>query len=113
LYFNRGLISEAIPEFQKAESNPNKRLQAMLYSARCFAAGNKNDMAARKLQAVLKEKVGFDEERKELLYTYGCLLEKMGKTEESMDQFKSIYEVDVSYSDVAARVDAYYASQGG
>ena len=113
LYFNRGRIGEAIPEFQKAESNPNKRLQAMLYSARCFAARNMNDMAARKLQTVLKEKVGFDEERKELLYTYGCVLEKMGKKEEAMDHFKQIYEVDISYSDVAARVDAYYASQGG
>lgn len=113
LYYNRGRIGEAIPEFQKAESNPNKRLQAMLYSARCFAAQNKNDMAARKLQAVLKEKVGFDEERKDVLYTYGCVLEKMGKKEESMDQFKLIYEADVSYRDVSDRVDAYYASQGG
>lgn len=113
LYYNRGRIGEAIPEFQKAESNPNKRLQAMVYSARCFAAQNKNDMAARKLQAVLKEKVGFDEERKDVLYTYGCVLEKMGKKEESMDQFKLIYEADVSYRDVSDRVDAYYASQGG
>lgn len=113
LYYNRGRIPEAIPEFQKAEGNPSKRLQAMVYSARCFAAQNKNDMAARKLQAVLKEKVGFDEERKDVIYTYGCVLEKMGKREESMDQFKLIYEVDVSYRDVSDRVDAYYASQGG
>ncbi|NBV21192.1 MAG: hypothetical protein EBS05_04625 [Proteobacteria bacterium] len=112
LYFNMGRISEAIPELQKAENNPNKRLSAMLYSARCFATRNMNDMAARKLQAALKEKANFDEERKELLYTLGCVLEKMGNREESIKQFLDIYEVDVSYRDVGARVDAYYASKG-
>ncbi len=112
LYFNLGRITEAIPEFQKAENNPNKRLQAMLYSARCFASRNMNDMAARKLQNALKEKPGFDEERKELLYTLGVLLEKMGKKEEAMDQFKQIAEVDFGFKDVAARVDAYYSGQG-
>ncbi len=112
LYFNLGRIGEAIPEFQKAENNPHKRLQAMLYSARCFAARNMNDMAARKLQLALKEKPGFDEERKELLYTLGCVLEKMGKKDEAMDQFKQIAEVDFGYRDVAARVDAHYSGQG-
>ncbi|NBR84598.1 MAG: hypothetical protein EB141_09995 [Verrucomicrobia bacterium] len=112
LYFNMGRISEAIPELQKAENHPSKRLSAMLYSARCFATRNMNDMAARKLQAALKEKANFDEERKELLYTLGCVLEKMGNREESIKQFLDIYEVDVSYRDVGARVDAYYASKG-
>lgn len=112
LLFNQGRIGEAIPEFQKAENNPHKRLQAMLYSARCFAAGNKNDMAARKLQNALKEKAAFDEERKDMHYTLGCVLEKMGKAEEAMDQFKQIYEVDVGFRDVAKRVDDFYAGQG-
>lgn len=112
LLFNQGRIGEAIPEFQKAENNPHKRLQAMLYSARCFAARNMNDMAARKLHTALKEKTVFDEERKELHYTLGCVLEKTGNPEEAMNQFKQIYEVDVSFRDVAKRVDDFYAGQG-
>jgi hypothetical protein len=36
----------------------------------------------------------------------------MGKPEEAMDQFKQIYEVDVSFRDVAKRVDDFYAGQG-
>ncbi len=112
LYFNLGRISEAIPEFQRAENNPHKRLPAMLYSARCFAARNMNDMAARKLQNALKEKLGFDDERKELLHTLGCVLEKMGKKEEAMDQFKQIYEVDMKFRDVEERVNRYYDGQG-
>jgi tetratricopeptide (TPR) repeat protein len=112
LYFQAGKISEAIQEFQKAQANPNKRLQAMSYLAQCFAARGMNDLASRKLQEALKEKPGFDEEKKDLLYVLGCVFEKMGKKEEAIEQFKQIYEVDIGYKDVAAKVDAYYAAQG-
>jgi tetratricopeptide (TPR) repeat protein len=112
LYFNLGRLGEALPEFQQAENHPARRLQAMLYSARCLAARNMNDMAARKLQTALKEKVTFDDERKELLYTLGTLLEKTGKAAEAMSHFEQIYEVDMKFRDVAARVDAYHAAQG-
>lgn len=112
LYFNLGRIAEALPEFQQAENNAFRRLQAMLYSARCLTARNMNDMAARKLQAALKEKVAFDDERKELLYTLGCVLEKSGKKAEAMQQFEQIYEVDTKFRDVARRVEDYHAGQG-
>ena len=69
-------------------------------------------MAARKLQEALKEKPGFDDEKKELIYMLGSVLEKMGKKEEAIDQFKQIYENDMGYKDVAAKVDAYYSGQG-
>jgi len=35
----------------------------------------------------------------------------MGKKEEAIEQFKQIYEVDIGYKDVAAKIDAYYAGQ--
>jgi tetratricopeptide (TPR) repeat protein len=109
LYFKAGNVSEAIQEFQKAQSNPAKRIQAMAYLGQCFARRNMNDLAARTLQNAIKEKPVLDEEKKELIYQLGCVLEKMGKREEAMDQFKQIYEIDISYKDVAAKVDAYYA----
>jgi tetratricopeptide (TPR) repeat protein len=36
LYFQAGKINEAIQEFQKAQSNPNRRLQAMSFLAQCL-----------------------------------------------------------------------------
>ena len=57
----------------------------------------------------LEEKVVFDDEKKDLIYALGCVLEKMGKREEAIEQFKQIYEVDIAYRDVAAKVDAYYS----
>jgi len=72
-----------------------------------------NDMAARTLQNAIKEKPVFDDEKKELIYQLGSVLEKMGKAQEAMVQFELIYEVDIRYKDVAARIDKYYGGEQG
>jgi tetratricopeptide (TPR) repeat protein len=109
LYFQAGKIGEAIQEFQKAQGNPHRRITAMNYLAQCFAKRKMFDLATRTLQTALKEKLVFDEEKKELIYNLGCVLEGMGKKEEAIKQFELIYEVDINYKDVGAKVDAFYA----
>lgn len=111
LYFEAGKIGEAIQEFQKAKNNPHRRVTAMVYLGQCFARRGMNDLAAKQLQEAIREKQAFDDEKKELIYQLGVVLEKMGKREEAIEQFKLIYEADIGYRDVAARVDAYYAGQ--
>jgi tetratricopeptide (TPR) repeat protein len=111
LYFQAGKIGEAIQEFQKAQGNPHKRVAAMNYLAQSFAKRKMFDLAARTLQTAIKEKPGFDDEKKDLIYNLGCVFESMGKKEEAVDQFKIIYETDIGYKDVAAKVDAFYAGQ--
>jgi hypothetical protein len=37
----------------------------------------------------------------------------MGKKDESIEQFKAIYEIDSAYRDVAKRVEDHYSSGGG
>jgi tetratricopeptide (TPR) repeat protein len=112
LYFDAGKITEAQQEFQKAQANPNRRIQSITYLAKCFEKKNMFDLAARRLQEVLKEKITFDEEKKDLLYTLGCVYDKMNKKAESMEQFKLIYEVDSGYKDVAKRVEDHYSGGG-
>ena len=112
LYFGAGKFNEAMAEFQKAQANPQRRLQAMAYLGQCFAAKGMNEMAARRIQEALKEKPGFDDEKKELIYLLGGVLEKMGKKDEALKQYEQIYEVDIGYKDVAAKVDAFYSGQG-
>ena len=67
------------------------------------------DLAARRFETAIAEKEIFDDEKKEIIYELGSVLEKQGKTEEAINQFKQIYEIDIGYRDVAAKVDAYYA----
>ncbi len=111
LYFHAGKIGEAIQELQKAQQNPHKRIAAMNYLAQCFAKRKMYDLGAKTLQTAIKEKVVFDEEKKDLIYNLGCVLDSMGKKEDAVEQFKQIYEVDIGYKDVAAKVDAFYAEQ--
>lgn len=111
LYFQAGKIGEAIAEFQKAQGNPHKRIMSMSYLAQCFSKRKMFDLAARTLQNAIKESPGFDEQKKDLIYNLGCVFEGMGKKEEAIEQFKIIYESDISYRDVGAKVDAYYAGQ--
>jgi tetratricopeptide (TPR) repeat protein len=107
--FELGNTKEAIAEFQKAQLNPNKKIASQFYIGRCFAKQRMYDLAARRFESAIAEKQVFDEEKKELIYELGSVLENQGKTEEAMGQFKQIYEVDTGYRDVAAKVEAYYA----
>ncbi|MEY2467209.1 MAG: hypothetical protein QOD03_1730 [Verrucomicrobiota bacterium] len=111
LYFQAGKTSEAIQEFQKSQSNPNKKIASMNYLAQCFAKRKMFDLAAKNLQSAIKEKPAFDEEKKDLIYNLGTVLESMGKKDEAIEQFKLIYETDIGYRDVAKKVDDYYAGQ--
>jgi tetratricopeptide (TPR) repeat protein len=111
LCFQAGKISEAIAEFQKAQQNPHKKLAAMNYLAQCYSRRKMYDIAARTFQNAIKEKPVFDNEKKELVYNLGSVLETMGKKEEAIEQFKLIFEMDASYKDVGKKVDDYYASQ--
>jgi tetratricopeptide (TPR) repeat protein len=111
LYLQAGKVSEAIAEFQKSQNNPHRRVASMNYLAQCFAKRKMNDMAVRKLQEAIREKPVLDDEKKELIYNLGSVLESMGKKEEAIEQFKIIYEVDIGYKDVSAKVEGYYSGQ--
>jgi len=72
-----------------------------------------NDLAVRTLESALKEKLVWDEEKKELTYNLGSIFEKMGKREDAKAQFEQIYGVDSSYKDVSKKMDDYYGGQSG
>ncbi len=110
LYLRAGRLTEAIAELQKAQNNPNRRIPAMSLLGQAFAQRGMNDLAARKFQDALKEKPVFDEEAKDLHYHLGLVLDKQGKRAEAVEHFKTIYEQDIGYRDVAERVDSYYAN---
>jgi tetratricopeptide (TPR) repeat protein len=112
VYFQMGKIGEAILEFQKAQNNPHRRIASMNFLAQCYAKRRMFDLAARALQTAIKEKPAFDDEKKELTYNLGSVLESMGKREEAFEQFKLIYELDAGYKDVSAKIDHYYGGQG-
>lgn len=112
LLYKSGKVGEAIKEFQKSQNNPNKRTSSLYFLGQCFAKRNMYDLAVDALQNAISEKTAFDSEKKELIYALGSVLEKQGKQDEAIEQFKQIYAVDIGFKDVEAKVDAYYANAG-
>jgi tetratricopeptide (TPR) repeat protein len=111
--FKAGRISEAMREFQKAQANPHKRIQSLAYLGQCFAGLGMYDMAASQLQAALKEKPVFDDEKKEMTYALASVLQKMGKLDEADELYKQIFQVDMGFKDVMAKVEASYKRKSG
>ena len=108
LYFQAGKIGEAIKEFQRAQVNPHRKIASMNYLAQCYARRGISDLAATTFQEAIKEKLVFDDEKKDLVYQYALLLEKMGKSDEAIAQFKLIYAVDAGYRDVEEKMNKFY-----
>ena len=106
--YGAGYSREAIPELQRAKSNPHIRHKAMLMLARCYAGGKMYDLAFNQLQEAEKEMVTMDSTKKELLYEMGGMMERQGKPTEALEYYKQIYAVDYGYRDVAARVEGAY-----
>jgi len=113
LYFHAGKTGEAIAEFQKARGNPHRKTAALNYLGQCFARRNMNEMAVRTFEDALKEKLVFDDEKKEITYNLASVFEKAGKPNEAIKHYETIYANDIKYRDVEKKVNDFYNSQQG
>lgn len=104
LYQKSGDIDLAIQQFQAAQRGPALRTRATAALGACFMAKSLHDLAEEQLRAARQEIAGFDDLKKEVVYQLGLCLEAMGRTDEALAEFKSIYAVDIGYRDVAERV---------
>jgi hypothetical protein len=84
----------------------------MSYLGQCYAKKNMNELAVRTMEGALKEKPVWDEEKKELAYNLGVVLEKMGKKEDAKRQLEEIFAVDSGYRDISKKMEEYYSGQG-
>jgi tetratricopeptide (TPR) repeat protein len=106
--FRAGDVNEAIHAFQRAQNSPGHRLRSLSYLGQCFLQRGMHDMAVSMFEKGLQEKSAMDDQKKEMVYHLGCVYEEIGKIAEAMEQFKSIYEVDIAYRDVATKVESGY-----
>jgi hypothetical protein len=52
-----------------------------------------------------------DELKKEITYNLGLVYEQTKQPDKALEQWKKIYDVDMGYRDVAARVEASYGGE--
>lgn len=103
-----GVHSEAIPELQRAQQNPNVRLRAMNLLGQCFVEKGMHDLAVNTFKKAASEIIAMDTVKKDILYRLGLVYEKMSKKEDYLSCMKEIYESDYGYKDVAKRVEESY-----
>ena len=100
-----GQVDEAIGEFQKAVKDPRKRFDALSLLGECFLQKGLFPLAARQLERVLAESPGLNSDQgRRVVYNLGLLHEKQGDRAAALERYLELYEVDVSYRDVADKV---------
>jgi len=105
VYYELDRITDAIRQLQAAQRSPKHRIMALFYLGMAFRRKGQMDLAVDQLKTAAGELVGMDETKKAVLYELGDLLSAQGDTAGALDCFKHIYQVDIGYRDVAARVE--------
>ncbi len=105
LLFNRNMITEAIQRFQLSQRNPQKRIASLHYMARCFKSKGQHEIAAEQLEKAASELSIMTDQKKDILYELGELYELTGDKEKANKYFKEIYSVDISYKEVASKIE--------
>ncbi|MDD5678344.1 MAG: tetratricopeptide repeat protein [Kiritimatiellae bacterium] len=111
LLFERNMLNEAIQQFQMAQRNPHNRVRSLYYMARCFKQKQQFDMAREQLEKAAAELTEMDDLKKDILYQLGETLEAQGDAVTAVNKYyKEIYQVDIGYKDVAAKIERSYKS---
>jgi tetratricopeptide (TPR) repeat protein len=106
--FKVGQYKRCVEELQQSLKQPSVRYQALNLMGQTFMKRNMLDFAIKQLLTAKSEMVGMDELKKEIVYNLGLAYEAAKQPDKALDQFKEIYEYDMSYRDVAKRVEDSY-----
>ena len=97
-----------LSHFQLAQRNAKVRLDAILYLGRAYSRKNFYDLAIEQFSILKNEIPIMDERKKNAIYELGCCFESMGKDDKAIDEFKVVYSADISFRDVADKINAFY-----
>jgi tetratricopeptide (TPR) repeat protein len=106
LYYEAERFDEAVRELQMAQRHPQRRIATLNYLGLCYMAKGVLDIARDVLLKADSEYKPVDGLKKEIIYNLALAFEKAGETAKAYEQFKRIYEVDIRFRDVAARIEA-------
>ena len=108
LLFDEEDFESCLAHFQLAQKNAKVRLDAILYLGRAYSRKNFYDLAIEQFNLLKSEIQIMDERKKEAIYELGCCYASMNKNQEAMEEFKLVYSADISFRDVADKINAFY-----
>ena len=99
-------LDDAIAELQLVVKDPRRKFQAMTLMGKAFLMKGMGDLAIKQLTQALEGTGGVNEKNLDVCYTLARAYEDEDRLDEALDQFTSIYEIDISYRDVGAKIEA-------
>jgi tetratricopeptide (TPR) repeat protein len=100
-------LDAALGELQKAHADPRIRREAMFLMAQCFQRKGFTDLARKEYERSLEGVAEVDDRAKEVLYNLGSIAEAEGNGDEARSFYARVYEVDIGYRDVAAKMEHF------
>lgn len=110
-HLDASYLDEALQQFQISQRSPKDRVQSLYLMALCFQKKGMLDMAVEQLTAALEQLPTMDKQKMDVFYLMGEICEAENKLDDASKYFKEIYRADVTYRDIADRVQRIYAAQ--
>ncbi len=103
--FAQGNLDQSISELQQSSKDPKHRTDSFNMLGLCFTSKKQYDLARHQFEQALESLPDMTEKKKEVLYNLGCLHEKNSQQQEAKNIFEQIYEIDINFKDVAAKIE--------
>jgi tetratricopeptide (TPR) repeat protein len=104
-YMEMDLMSEAIREYQLASKSPQFQVKCLEMIGSCFVRQNQPQLAVRQLTKGLGLVDSDSEDSLGMKYNQGLAYEMMGDLDKARLHFEDVYVVDVTFRDVAEKVE--------
>ncbi|MDP6112102.1 MAG: tetratricopeptide repeat protein [Planctomycetota bacterium] len=101
-----GDLDGAIGQFQQSAFDPKVRRDSNRMLGECFMGKKIFDMAVDFYDKALEESSGSTNEGKDIIYNLGLCYESQGDRAKALEAFKRIMMVDISFRDVAQKVES-------
>jgi tetratricopeptide (TPR) repeat protein len=102
-----GELDLAMSELQKAAGDSRAKREAQFLLAQCFQSKGYFDLARKEYQRALEGSPNVDERAKEILYNLGAIAEAENNAAEARAAYARIFEIDIGYRDVAAKMEKF------
>ena len=97
----------AISELQQVTTDPRAERDARFFLGQAFHAKGFSDLARKEFLQALQEGARPDDRSKEILYNLASIAEAAGEADEARSYYSRIFEVDISYRDVAQKMEGF------
>jgi tetratricopeptide (TPR) repeat protein len=101
-----GLVDEAVGEFQQTVKDPRRRLDSLVMLGECFLKKGMTELAVAQFGKALDGLSEGNRRAMEVRYTLARVHEESGDRAKARAEYLKIFERDINYKDVKARLEA-------